>query len=307
MPLNEDYWALTVALAAEAHEATEAVANFLWEVGATGVIEEEDRAFRGLRAFFPPPSDPAALRDRLTGYLDELRALDIPLGSGEVEVRLLPGEAWADLWRSHFRPLPIGRRLLVCPPWEAPAGPPPVGPAGPRTVVLIEPGRAFGNGSHATTRGCLELLERALDAVPVARLLDVGTGSGVLAIAAARLGVHDVRAIDSDPDAVAAATANAARNDVAGRVSVELGSLETWVGPPADLVLANLLGSAHVALAPALARRSAAAGCLIAGGLLVHEVPAVVGAFVPEGFHLVELVEHEGWATLFLARGARGV
>ena len=166
---------------------------------------------------------------------------------------------------------------------------------------MIEPGRAFGTGSHGSTRSCLELLERALEGGPVERALDVGTGSGILAIAAARLGVPSVVALDLDPEAVAAAAANAARNGVAGRVRVELGVLEAWAGP-APLVLANLLASALVAQAPALARCTAAPGRLIAGGLLVHEVPVVTASFVPEGFHLAEVAESEGWAALLLAR-----
>jgi ribosomal protein L11 methyltransferase len=142
-----------------------------------------------------------------------------------------------------------------------------------------------------------------LEAGPVGRLLDVGTGSGVLAIAAARLGVPWVGALDLDPDAVAATISNASRNGVAERVHATLGTPETWSAPPAELVLANLLGSALVALATPLARCCAMPGRLIAGGLLVHEVPTVVASYVPEGFRLVELTEREGWVTLLLARG----
>jgi ribosomal protein L11 methyltransferase len=169
---------------------------------------------------------------------------------------------------------------------------------------VIEPGRAFGTGGHATTRGCLELLERALLSSPARHALDVGTGSGILAIAAALLGVPEVRALDLDADAVAATAENAERNGVAARVRVECRALEDWTGPPADLVLANLLGAAHVARAGELGRSATAAGRLVAGGLLAHEVPAVVGAYVPEGFRLAEVAEHDGWASLLLARGA---
>lgn len=297
--VSDAYWLLAVSLGAEDLAAAEAVTNFLWESGATGVVEDIEPAARGLRAFFPPGREPADVGRGLGEYLAELRLLGISVGAGAVEVRRLPEEAWADAWRAHFRPLPVGRRLLVCPPWEVPsaaaAGP------GARTLVVIEPGRAFGTGGHATTRGCLELLERALGAMPAARVLDIGTGSGILAIAAARLGAEDVRAIDVDPDAVAAALANAERNQVAARVRVTLGSFEE--ASPADLVLANLLGATHVAAAPLLARCCTASGRLIAGGLLVHEAPAVVGAYVPEGFQLTELVEREGWASLALSRG----
>lgn len=304
--MSHDYWALAVPLGAAGlarDVAGEALANFLWETGATGVVEEGDAAGAlGLRAFFPPGADPAELSGRVGAYLEELRGLGIPVGAGPVEVRRLPEEAWAEAWRAHFRPMLVGRRLLVCPPWEAPAVPP-TGPAGPRVLVVIEPGRAFGTGSHATTRGCLELLERALDAAPAARVLDVGTGSGILAIAAARLGAPQVRAVDLDPDAVAAAAGNVERNGVGDRVEVELRGLDAVGVGAADLVLANLLGATLVASASALGRGGAPCSRLITGGLLAHEAPAVVGAFVTEGFALVETVEQEGWATLLLARG----
>ena len=295
--MSADYWALAVALDPE---ATDAVANFLWEAGAAGVVEEgEDRPV-ALRAFFPPGTDPTETGRRLAGFLGELRALAIPTGPATLTVTRVPEEAWADAWRAHFGPLRIGRRLLVVPPWE----PPPASAVDePRRVVVIEPGRAFGTGSHASTRGCLELLERALGTAPVDRVLDVGTGSGILAIAAARLvATTTVTALDVDPDAVAAAGENARRNEVADRVHVELGGPQTWPGPPAALVVANLLAPALIALAPALGRCTGTPGRLVAGGLLVHEAPAVAAAFVPEGFALAEVLEHEGWASLLLAR-----
>jgi ribosomal protein L11 methyltransferase len=292
--VSADYWALALLLDPE---ATDAVANFLWEAGAAGVVEEGDGRPVGLRAFFPPGTDPDATGRRLAAFLGDLRALAVPLGPATVEVTRVPEEAWADAWRAHFRPLRIGHRLLVTPPWERPD-------AERRQVVVIEPGRAFGTGSHGSTRGCLELLERTLAREPAERVLDVGTGSGILAIAAARLGAVSVTGLDLDPDAVAAARANATRNGLADRVTVEPGGPEDWSGPPAALVLANLLAPALVALAPALGRCCATPGRLIAGGLLSHEVPAVTAAFVPEGFALAEVLEQEGWASLLLARRA---
>jgi ribosomal protein L11 methyltransferase len=296
--VRPDYWALDVSLGPGAIEVAEAVTNFVWEAGAIGVVEEAGEETTGLRAFFPPDADPAGLKALLSGYLDELRALSIAVEPGTVEAARLPEEPWAEAWRAHFRPLAVGRRLVVCPPWERPAS----DTAPDRLVVVIEPGRAFGTGGHATTESCLELLERAFAGRPPARILDVGTGSGVLAIAAARLGGRDIRALDLDPDAVAAARANARRNRVADRVRVELASIETWTGPPAELVLANLLGPTHVALARVLACCCAVPGRLIAGGLLLQEVPAVLSAYAPEGFALETAVEREEWATVLLAR-----
>jgi ribosomal protein L11 methyltransferase len=147
------------------------------------------------------------------------------------------------------------------------------------------------------------LLERVLDGVAVARALDVGCGSGILAIAAAGLGVTRVDAIDVDPDAVAATEENARRNAVADRVRASVAAVDAWAGPPVPLVLANLLGATHLALAPTLTELTTSGGSLIAGGLLAEEVPAVAGAFVAAGCWLVEVAEHEGWGTLLLRRG----
>jgi ribosomal protein L11 methyltransferase len=292
--LSSDYWSLDVRLDPE---ATDAVANFLAEAGATGVVEEADGGAAApvrLRAFFPPGTDPAGTDRDLRRYLDDLRALAVPVGPGTTLTTQVAEEAWADAWRAYFRPVRVGSRLLVCPPWDVPGDP-------DRLVVVIEPGRAFGTGGHGSTRACLTLVERAL-AAPVAHVLDVGTGSGILAIAAARLGAPAVTALDPDPDAVAAARANAVRNGVSGQVRAECAGIQDWAGPPAPLVLANLLGAALIALAPRLACATTGAGTLVAGGLLVHEVPAVAAAFVPHGFELTELVEDEGWAGLRLTR-----
>jgi ribosomal protein L11 methyltransferase len=191
----------------------------------------------------------------------------------------------------------VGRRLLVCPPWELPSNP------GERTVIIIEPGRAFGTGGHGSTRSCLGLLERALASGRVPRAVDVGCGSGILAIAAAALGVPRVDAIDPDPDAVAATEGNARRNAVADRIRTAVAAVESWNGSAAPLVLANLLAAAHATLAPALVGLVTPGGSLIAGGLLAHEVPVVAGVFAAEGCWLAEVAEDDGWAALLVRRG----
>jgi ribosomal protein L11 methyltransferase len=280
--VNADYWAVSVTLDPD---SADAVANFLWEAGAVGVVEEEASGRARLLT-----------RERVSEYLGALRHLVDVAAPATVEITTVPDEAWADAWRAHFRPLRVGRRLLVAPPWAVPPA------ADGRVVVVIEPGRAFGTGSHATTRGCLELLERGLAATSPPRALDIGTGSGILAIAAALLGVPAVVALDVDPDAVAAAAANAARNGVADRVRVEPIDAASFSGSPAPLVLANLLGATLVALAPDLARVCATPGQLVAGGLLASEAPAVTAAFAPHGFAVADAVEDEGWSSLRLVR-----
>ena len=298
-PAAPAYWELTVTLEADAAETVEAVTNRLWELGAVGVIEEATPGHAALRAFFPPGADAVSLAADLRDYLGNLTALALPGAQGRVAITPLADEPWADAWRAHFRPVPVGRGLLVCPPWEVPE---PALARG-RVVVLIEPGRAFGTGGHGSTKSCLELLERVFTGAGVPHALDVGCGSGILAIAAAGLGVLRVDAIDMDPDAVAATEENARRNAVADRVRTSVATVVGWAGPAAPLVLANLLAAAHVTLAPTLAGLVTPGGSLIAGGLLAHEVPAVTGAFAAAGCWLVELVEHDGWAGLLLRRG----
>jgi ribosomal protein L11 methyltransferase len=290
------YWELTVTLETGAEETVEAVTNRLWELGAVGVVEEAPPGVATLRAFFPPGTDARSRAAELHAYLGELAALSLPGAPARVDVAPLSDEPWADAWRAHFKPIPVGQRLLVCPPWDVP--PPPV--ASGRVVVLIEPGRAFGTGGHGSTRSCLELLERTLTGTPVPHALDVGCGSGILAIAAAALGVSRVDAIDLDPDAVAATVANAQRNAVADRVRPAVATIDSWAGPAVPLVLANLLAAAHIALAPTLARLVTPGGCLIAGGLLTHEVPVVTGTFAATACWLVEVAEQDGWAALLL-------
>lgn len=300
-PAAAAYWELTVTLVVAAAETAEAVTNRLWELGAVGVVEEEPTSGAAtLRAFFPPGAEPAGLTGDLRAYLDDLVALALPGAAARIHVAPLPDEPWGEAWRAHFRPLPVGRSLLVCPPWEVP--PPDL--ARGRLVVWIEPGRAFGTGGHGSTRSCLQLLERALRMARVPHALDVGCGSGILAIAAAGLGVPRVDAFDVDPDAVAATIENAQRNGVEARVSARVAAADAWDGPAAPLVLANLLAAAHIALAPALARLIAPGGRLIAGGLLAHEAPIVAGTFATEGCWLVEIAEDDGWAALLLNRGA---
>ena len=150
--------------------------------------------------------------------------------------------------------------------------------ASDRLVLVIEPGRAFGTGHHGTTAGCLALLEAIVTAERPARAIDLGTGSGILAIAAARLGVGHVLACDSDPDAVAATETNATLNGVAGRVRPIVGDAATLAAEPAPLVLANLLAAAHRALAERYARLVAPNGMLVAGGLLDAEGDDVADA-----------------------------
>ena len=288
------YWELSVETP---EEASEGLTNFLWELGALGVIEEasEGRAPR-LRAFFPKTLFARALEQGVREYLGGLAALGFR-ASGEPAVVALAGEDWADAWRAHFRPVPAGKRLLIAPPWDRP-------PVNGRVVITIEPGRAFGTGQHGSTLGCLTALEALLARATATRLLDLGTGSGILAVAAARLGVPSVVAVDEDPNAVAAAMANAARNRVSDRVRCVLADAGALQETGVPVVVANLLTAAHLRLAPRYARYVApGGGALVLGGILDAEAPGLAAALAGRGFAPDGSLSLEGWTTLTLRRG----
>ena len=287
--MGSRYWELTVAVPPD---ASEGLTNFVWELGALGVVEEDHASERAqLRAFFPDVAERSAIVKSVDDYLGSLQALGFARTDAPV-VAAVADEDWAQAWRAHFVPLAIGRRLLVTPPWETPPD------ADGRLVLTLEPGRAFGTGQHGTTAGCLELLEGIVERARPARAIDLGTGSGILAIAAARLGVPMILAIDSDPDAVASATANVERNGLAGHVTCEVGDAAAVAAAAVPLVLANLLAAAHRALAPSYARLVAAGGTLVAGGCLDGEADDVTAVLASQGFRRQAARSIDGWTTL---------
>jgi ribosomal protein L11 methyltransferase len=255
-------------------------------------VVEEQPAEQGptLRAFFPHVIQPAALDTRVREYLRSLGELGLATASAPT-ITALPEGDWGEAWREHFRPLALGRRLLIAPPWDVPRAP-------ERTVLIIEPGRAFGTGRHGSTASCLDLLERALDGETFESALDLGTGSGILAVAAAKLGLARIVAVDEDPDAIAAASANAERNGVGARIDCRLGDAAALDLSPAPLVLANLLTSAHVKMASRYRRLVAPGGALVLGGILDGEADGVRDALGSGGFASTVTSSIEGWSAL---------
>lgn len=286
------FWQVELAVADAA--AAEGLANFLWELGALGVVEDDGADRSRLRGFFAGTASRPGLEARIDDYLDALRRLGFVL-AGHARVEPLEDGRWAEAWREHFRPLEVGHRFLVVPPWERDAA------REGRITLVIEPGRAFGTGRHGTTAGCLVRLEALMKTAAPSAAIDLGTGSGILAIAAAKLGVARVLAVDDDPDAVASAAANAAANGVAGHVTCRRADAADVAGE-APLVLANLLAAAHARLAPVYRRLVTPGGRLVLGGILDAEATAVVTEMRRHGFAAVAGTSLDGWTTLELAR-----
>lgn len=199
------------------------------------------------------------------------------------EVRRFADQDWVSLTQSQFEPIAIGERLAITPSWHQPWD--------GRLSIVLDPGLAFGTGSHPTTRLCLEWLEQHL--VPGTRVIDYGCGSGILAIAAARLGAAEVIGIDIDPQALRATRDNAARNGVVVQI------LESDAGAPgpADVVVANILSSPLKLLAPVLTGLVKPGGSLVLSGVLERQIDEVALAYAPL-MVLRAAQRSDGWACL---------
>jgi ribosomal protein L11 methyltransferase len=238
-----------------------------------------------------------SLRSRLSALTDR---------SDSLTVRALPAIDWSQEWRRFYQPERFGTHLLLHPSWEQ------VEPAPGDIVVSLDPGEAFGTGQHATTRLCLEALEEVLPAESV--VLDVGCGSGILSVFAARMGAARVQAIDIDPVAVRVTTENAVRNGVGEVVEAAQGSLgDDWPFEPsaseaADLLALNISADAIIQLATAAAEALRPGGVLVASGFIARDADAVLAALGEAGLEPGALREavSEDWRCVIASRPAPG-
>jgi ribosomal protein L11 methyltransferase len=245
-----------------------------------------------IKAYFPPQISESGLAEQVAERLAWLAPLIPGLEPCLPEVRRVRAEDWAENWKQHFGILRIGSRLVIRPSWEDFT-------PGPRDAVLtLDPGMAFGTGSHATTRLCLEALAGLYENPPGPRLvLDVGTGSGILAVAAAVLGAQKVLGCDIDETACQVALDNARQNGVEERVAVTLDPLESLEGL-FEVVLANILAEENARLAPELVQRLAPDGVLILSGILREKEQLVIDAFADRGLKGPDISRQEEWSCL---------
>ena len=206
------------------------------------------------------------------------------------QFRELAEEDWANTWKKHYHVLRVGQRIVIRPPWQE------YKPEPDEIVVVLDPGMAFGTGLHPTTRMCLQALEEHLK--PGARVLDLGTGSGILAIAAAKLGASSVLALDNDPVAVRTAQANVKSNEVQSIVNVEFGSLNKATGK-FDLVLVNILARVIIELVnQGLVDRIEPSGLMILAGFIEEQEAEVAAALREHGVAIVERRQEKDWVAL---------
>lgn len=219
-------------------------------------------------------------------------------------LKMVNTEDWANNWKQYFHTSPIGRRMVLKPSWEECAS------DKDRIVIEIDPGMAFGTGTHATTRLCLEALERIFDKfdpfsapLPTAppTVLDVGTGSGVLAIGARKLGAGAIVAIDIDPDAVTVARENLAKNGIIDDLEVSTTPL-SQIDAGFSVVLANILAEDLIRMAPELSSRVLPGGLIVLSGILNEREEGVMRAYSSCGLMLAETTRQQEWSCLVYRR-----
>ena len=299
------------------HEGADLIANILMELGAAGteiddpsLVNEyidaglwdytdlpraEDTETVTVRAYLP---EDARLESSLLALAERIAALrhaGATLGAGTISHSFVADEDWAETWKAYIHTEKIGERIVVRPTWEE------YTPSADEIVIELDPGAAFGTGAHATTAMCLRWLEHLVS--PGMRVYDVGCGSGILAVAAAKLGAGEVIAMDYDPVAVSVAEENIRQNNVHNVVACESDLLSACEGAaPAELITANIIADVIVRLFAQLDRHLALGGTLLASGIIDDRIADVEHAAAQHGFTVLDMTCEKEWAAMIIRR-----
>lgn len=285
---------LSIQTDAEGAEAAAALLNEYVNNGAAieetilperGETLDPARAFT-VRAFFPATDRANLARaEQALWHLAQLRALTEP------RTRELAEEDWAEAWKKYYTILHVGKNLVIKPSWLEYAS------KENELIIELDPGMAFGTGLHPTTRLCMIALEKHLTGAP--RVIDVGTGSGILAITAAKLGAREILALDTDIVAVDTARRNITFNHAENIVHVEHGSIDPEKQcNQFDLICINILAEVICELAPALASALRCNGIVIASGILDYKTDDVIDALKVVGIEMIEKTQEDDWVAL---------
>jgi len=294
--------------------AVEAVAEMFQETGAGGVVIEDPAAVRAMiaanvwdayafsedflnldgvlvKGFLPVNNELASRLAELTNRLNDLNR-EMPDSVREVDFVRVAEEDWANAWKKYYKPVRVGRRIVVKPTWEELTALP------DDLVIELDPGMAFGTGTHPTTTMCLEVLEQYVKGGET--VYDVGTGSGILAVAAAKLGAGRVLAMDIDDVAVQAAAQNVADNKTGSLVTVRRNNLLAGVTESADIIIANIVADVILKVCPDAARLTKKGGLFITSGIIDHRAEEIARQLSRLGFRLQDKKEEKDW-VLFVA------
>ncbi len=269
------------------HESREAITNKLAEMGSTGFLEQGEN----ILAYFEDKENITFICNELAKFHDVLKASGLD-PAFSFEYSLLPEKDWNENWKKNFLPIDIGENLTIIPSW--------LKKDTDRIPIIIDPGMVFGTGYHETSQTCLTLIEKISKGNKKESCLDIGTGSGILAVGAAKLGFKNVIAVDIDPLAIDAALRNVEENDLSN-VQVKTGDICTVDGP-FDLIVANLLSGILVDIAREIVSRLNTEGKAILSGMLTGQEDEVIKAFEKAGLILSETIISGKWGTLVFSK-----
>lgn len=294
--------------------AVEAVANVLYDAGVNGVAIEDPRDLQLLdrgdnawelvddtlidsyyegavvKGYIPDSPEVAGQVDLIKKAVDLLPGFGLDVGAGEVTMQPMDEEDWSEEWKKYFKPQKPGERIVIKPTWE------PYETSEGEVVLELDPGMAFGTGTHETTVLCLQELEKRVD--PHKTVLDIGCGSGILAIAAALLGCKKAIGVDLDPMAVEISKRNAVLNHVETTVDIRHGNLMDVVEEKAELMVSNIIAEIIVKMCRDVSQYIVPGGIWIASGIINEKIAVVQQAMTAAGLELVETRTMGEWAVL---------
>lgn len=274
------------------NEASEAVINLLMENGAGGVeIDDSDLSQVELATYFQAQAGLVELLPELEQKIAQLREFGLDPGKGTVKLAELDDDSWADVWKKYYHPVRLTRYLTIVPSWESYT---------PETtdekVIKLDPGRAFGTGTHPTTKLALQALETVVRGGET--MIDVGTGSGVLSIAAKYFGVAQIAAYDVDAEAVKAAEENLALNGMQDAITVGANDLLAGIKTKVGLITANILAEIIVPLIPQAYECLKPGGIFITSGIIADKKDLIVSEIEAKGFVIDQILNIKDWYSI---------
>ena len=297
--------------------AAEAVADVFTSLRSGGVVVEDPELINSFRisgdwdfcdipeaketavtitAYF---ADDDELQAKLQKAEAELALIEARIGKyrfGQLLFRKVNEQDWANEWKQYFHTVKVGEKLVIKPTWEEYA------PQGDERVIAIDPGMAFGTGTHHTTNMCMRFLEKLVR--PDIEVFDVGTGSGILSIAAALLGAGQITAVDIDATAVKVAKENIAINRLSDKITLKQGDLLHGTDGKADLIIANIIADVILLLLPDVAVKLKPGGYFLASGIIESRLDDITAAAVQNGFVINEICRRDLWVAVLMSREA---
>lgn len=296
------------------HEAIEAISNILHEAGSSGVVIEDpmdlyrsydspfgevyqlnpdDYPEEGviIKAYLPVTSFLGETVEEIKEAINQLMVYDIDLGLNQVTISEVNEAEWATAWKKYYKPVQVSKRVTITPTWEDYEK-----KTEDELIIELDPGMAFGTGTHPTTILCIQALEKYIKKDDI--IIDIGTGSGVLSIAAAKLGASSVSAFDLDEIAVKSAMINVKLNNVQDKVTVKQNNLLDHVEGPADIVVGNLLAEIILRFPDDAYRVLKPNGLFITSGIIKGKKQIVKEVLEQSGFSIVEINEQEDWVAI---------